>query len=107
MGLILRYNILEFDQKYYQQKIGTSMGIKPAPPYANNFMARKIYPKIIEIAQNYNKNSQMTLKMFKRFLDDIFVIFVGGTKKFHTFFDEINKIHPSIKFTMSHTSLSQ
>mgnify|MGYP001366087863 CR=1 FL=1 len=39
-------------------------------------------------------------------LDDIFMIFVGRTKTLHKLLDEINKIHPSIKLTMSHTSLS-
>ena len=56
------------------------MGIKPAPPYANNFMARKTDPKLVEIAQKYNESGKITLKLFKRFLDDIFVIFAGGKK---------------------------
>ena len=98
---------MEFDKKYYQQKIGTAMGTKPAPSYANTFMAKRIDPHIVEIALKYQENGEMSLKLFKRFLDDIFLIFVGGTKRFHKFFEEINKIHPSIKFTMSHTSLPQ
>ena len=43
--------------------------------------------------------------MLKRFLDDIFQIFVGSTKDLHKFFDEINNIHPTLKFTLSHTTL--
>ena len=39
----------------------------------------------------------------KRFLDDIFKIFVGSSKQLHRFFDEIITIHPTIKFTMRHT----
>ena len=42
----------------------------------------------------------------KRFLDDILKIFVGTTEKLHMFFNEINNMHPSIKFTMSHTTNS-
>ena len=42
----------------------------------------------------------------KKNIDDIFKIFVGSTKTLHKLLDEINKIHPSIKLTMSHTSLS-
>ena len=34
------------------------------------------------------------------------MIFVGSTTTLHKLLDEINKIHPSIKLTMSHTSLS-
>ena len=33
-----------------------------------------------------------------------FLIFCGSPKKLHEFWQEINKIHPSIQFTMSHTS---
>ena len=40
----------------------------------------------------------------KRFLDDIFLIFLGTTEKLHQFFKEINEIHPNIKFTMLHTT---
>ena len=42
----------------------------------------------------------------KRFLDDIFLIFLGSLQKLHEFFNEINEIHPNIKFTMSHTTPS-
>ena len=40
----------------------------------------------------------------KRFLDDIFKVFIGPVQDLHRIFDEINKIHPSFKFIMSHTS---
>lgn len=40
----------------------------------------------------------------KIFLDDLFSIFIGTTKKLHNFFEEINQIHPNIKFTMDHTT---
>jgi hypothetical protein len=43
------------------------------------------------------------LKFFKRFLDDIFLVFLGSTAKLHLFFNDINMIHPNIKFTMTHT----
>ena len=39
-----------------------------------------------------------------RFLDDISKIFVGTSKNFHMLFDEMNQIHPSIKFSMETTS---
>ena len=45
------------------------------------------------------------LLLLKIFLDDIFLIFQGTTKQLNTLFNEINKIHPSIKFTMTHTSI--
>ena len=40
----------------------------------------------------------------KRFLDDILKIFKGTTKQLHELFDDMNKIHPTLKFTMNHTT---
>ena len=79
------------------------MGIKPAPPYANIFMAKKIDIKIREIFEKYSENGQSPLRFLKRFLDDIFSIFEGSVTDIHKIFDEINTIHPNIKFTMTHT----
>ena len=103
MQVILDYSVFEFDGTKYQQQFGTSMGSKPAPPYANIFMA-KIDSKIKEIARKFQENGQSEIQLFKRFLDDIFLIFLGSLKKLHEFFTEINNIHPTIKFTMSHTT---
>ena len=41
----------------------------------------------------------------KRFLDDLFMIFTGSAENLHKFLAEINKLHPGIKFTMTHTRL--
>ena len=83
------------------------MGSKPAPSYANNFMARRIDNQILEIAEKYIEGGQIPIRFMKRFLDDIFQIFQGATKKLHQLFDEINTIHPNVKFTMSQTSLPE
>ena len=42
LELVLEYNIFEFDGEYYQQLIGTAMGSRPAPSFANIFLANKI-----------------------------------------------------------------
>ena len=82
--------------------IGTSMGSRPAPSYANLFMAKRIDPKIIELATELN-NGNNPIKFLKRFLDDIFMVYRGTLESLHNFMEELNKIHPTIKFTMSHT----
>ena len=56
--------------------------------------------KIAKIAQKDFK-----IKFYKRYLDDIIIVFKGSTKELHTFLDKINSIHNSIKFTMSHTTI--
>ena len=80
------------------------MGSPPIPSYANIFMAE--FDNVIWcIAMKYIENGAISLKLLKIFLDNIFLIFVGSTRKLHMFFEEINNIHPTIKLTMNHTSV--
>ena len=81
------------------------MGTPPAPSYANIYMAKRIDNQIKEIGQKYGQDKTSAIFLLKRFLDDIFQIFIGSTKDLHNFFDEINNIHPTLKFTLSHTTL--
>ena len=104
MELILKFNLFEFDGALYQQLVGTSMGSKPAPNYANIYLAKRLDKEISRLGYKYGKKERSALTIFKRFLDDIFLIFKGTTKKLHEFFDDMNKIHPTLKFTLNHTS---
>lgn len=104
LEFILKYNIFEFNQELYQQVIGTLMGTRPAPPYANIFMANKIDDnKIKEAASKMKDSEEDSIKLLKRFLDDLFIIDFESTKRLHNLLKKINKIHPNIKLTMSHT----
>lgn len=98
MEIILNNNIFMFHDAYWKQNVGAAMGSRPIPPYANIFMSQ-IDEKIKNLAP------EDALKMLKRFLDDFFLIFIGSTQKLHELFEEANKIHPSIKLTMNHTSI--
>jgi hypothetical protein len=80
------------------------MGLPPVPPYANMFMAKKIDPKFLEIAKRFSKNGQSPMEYLKRFLDDFISFWNGTSKDLHAFFEDINQIHPQIKFTMKHTT---
>ena len=101
MELLLKHNLFEFHSSTWRQEIGTAMGVKPAPSYANIYLANRIDKIILEIG-NSKKSS---ILLYKRFLDDIFKIFQGTTKELHQLLDEINQIHPTLKFTMQHTSV--
>ena len=50
------------------------------------------------------KYGKIPMHLMKIFLDDIFLIFCGSISELHNFFDEINSMHPTIKFTMTHTT---
>ena len=80
------------------------MGSKPAPSYANIHMAKKIDPKFWEIATKCTAGGEIPIKLLKHFLDDIFMVYTGSVSNLHIIFEETNKIHPKIKFTMTHTT---
>ena len=90
LEFILKHSSFQFLDKHFKQLYGTSMGGRYAPPYANLFMG------IIEtlILQN-----ETLVHFWKRFIDDIFFIFIGSRDELHTFTHKMNSIHPTIKFT--------
>ena len=67
------------------------MGTRMAPSYANLFMGTLE----TELVKQNSKNIQI----WKRFIDDIFIIWTGTLEEFQDFMDKINQIHPTIKFT--------
>ena len=64
--MVLTNNYFDFNGKHYHQKSGTARGTKLAPSYANLFMSK------FEQAHVYTYHLQPTL--WKRFIDDIFLI---------------------------------
>ena len=66
LELILKNNIFEFNSEYFIQLIGTAMGSKPAPSYANIFMAKQIDPAIRKLAKDLLQG-QDPIELFKGF----------------------------------------
>ena len=67
------------------------MGTKMVPAYANLFMSR-LEAQLINQAPEF-------IHTWKRFIDNIFIIWTGTTEDFEKFMSNINQIHPTIKFT--------
>ena len=67
------------------------MGTKLAPSYANLFMTK------FEQTHVYTYHLQPTL--WKRFIDDIFMIWPHGMDSLLEFIQHLNTAHPTIKFT--------
>ena len=67
------------------------MGNKMGPLYANLFMGT-LEPKLQAQAPNH-------ISMWKRYIDDIFIIWTGSNEELGEFRVKINCIHPTIKFT--------
>ena len=91
LELVLTNNHFEFNGKYYHQLSGTAMGTKLAPSYANLFMST------FEDKYVYTYPQQPTL--WKRFIDDIFLIWPHGKESLIRFIEHLNRVHPTIKST--------
>ena len=97
LGLILTLNNFTFNGTNYLQVNGVSMGTKCAPSYANLFMGQfeiqHILPRIREKALIYT-----------RYIDDIFFIWTGSEPELINIFQELNNIHPTIKFDTNYST---
>ena len=89
--IVLKYNVFRFNDTCYKQIQGTAMGTKMAPAYAGIFMANLEGPFLDSCT---NKPT-----IFKRYIDDIFVIWEHGQEALDHFLHSLNSIHPTIKFT--------
>ena len=61
------------------------MGTHPAPPYADNFMAKRMDTQIEQIGE---EEEGITITFLKRFLDDILAIIEGSSKQLHILFEK-------------------
>ena len=91
LELVLKLNTFEFDNKNYLQKFGTAMGSKLAPANANTFMG-KLEKSILDSAPR-------KLACYRRFIDDIFMIWQHSEEELKEFLTCMNKANKSIQFT--------
>ena len=95
LHLILGNSIFEFLEEIYQQISGTSMRTRMAPPYANLFMG---------VLEDVFRGTIPELNQFwKRFIADIFFIFVGSEQRLKDICKQMNSSHPTIKFTFEYS----
>ena len=94
-SLVLESNYFEFNDRFYKQKLGTAIGTKFAPAYANLFMTG--------LEERLLKESVDTPIVWMRFIDDVFFIWTHGEEKLETFINFLNSSHDTIKFTGEHS----
>ena len=92
---ILKNNNLSFMDKHFLQLVDTVMGTKAASPYANLFMERH--------EETIREAFIWTILFWKRFIEDIFLIFLGTTNQLQSLQDFMNHLQPTIKFTFQHS----
>ena len=98
LNIVLTKNYFQFDNSMYHQIQGTAMGTKMAPAYANLFMA-KVEELMLE---TYPTKPEL----WKRFIDDIFMVWLGSPESLNEFVSHLNQAHPTIKFTCQHSACS-
>ncbi|XP_068918321.1 uncharacterized protein [Tenebrio molitor] len=77
---------------YYEQKEGAAMGSPLSPVIANLFM-ETFEQEALELAP-------LKPKLWKRYVDDTFVVWPHGRESLDQFLNHLNSLHSSIKFTM-------
>ena len=91
--ILKNYN-LSFMDKHFLQLVGIAMGTNAAPPYANLFMDHQ--------EEEIHETLICAIPFWKRFIDDIFLIFIGTTNQLQSLWDFMNHLHPTINFTFQH-----
>ena len=91
LRIILESNHFEFVGNMYKQVQGTAMGTKMAPAYANLFMS--------ELETEFLKEEIVRPLVWRRFIDDILVIWPDSKEKLVELLTRLNKYHATIKFT--------
>ena len=91
LELVLTTNNFEFDDKEYLQVGGTAMGTKLAPSFANSFMG--------DFEEKFVYSYPIQPFIWKRFIDNIFIIWTYGEDELRKFIEYLNSKHTTTKFT--------
>ena len=93
---VLSKNNFDFNEKHYLQTGGTAMGTRVAPSYANTFMGW--------FEDEFVYTHDPSPLVWKRFIDDIFIIWTHGLESLQDFYQHLNNCLPSIKFEMDQST---
>ena len=97
-SLVLENNYFEFNDRVFLQKLGTAIGTKFAPAYANLFMNR-LEERLLD---SWDKKPLVLM----RYMDDIFVIWTHGEDCLQEFISYLNSSHRTIKFTSDYSKIA-
>ena len=90
LKLVLQRNCFSFNEKFYLQTTGVSMGQKCSPELCD-IMFHSLEKKFISL-------SDKILKWY-RYRDDILLFWIGDEFELNNFISRINSMHPTLKFT--------
>ena len=98
INLILRYNIFRFANGFFLQKVGTAMGTRMAPNYANLFMG--------DLEEEILENYPLKPLVWYRYIDDIFFIWTHGREELDKFLQYANNNRHGMVFETTDDSVS-
>ena len=87
----VNYNFFEFGTFYFQQIHGTAMGAAFSPTIANIFLSVTL--------QKFLQTQHLKPLLFKRYIDDIFMIWPHSSANLKIFLAALNLSHPSLHYT--------
>ena len=103
LELCVKNNYFQFNSKIFKQKDGVGTGIKMAPPFTCLGVG-----KFEEIAFESNHELLELILMWKRFIDDVLMLFKGSEAQCQELVNWLNSLMPGIikfKFEYSKTGI--
>ena len=94
-SMILYKNYFLFENDYYLQLQGAPMGSVFSPDYAGIALGYLEHNSIW-----HNNPFIHNMLLFKRYIDDIFLVWQGSEEELHNFVTYLNNLTPTIKFNM-------
>ena len=101
--VVLTHNYFMFQDEYFLQRRGVAMGSPMAPNYAGLYVGFLEKTKILSTINNPFFDN---IILWKRYIDDVFLLFRGTNEQLNDFFAFVNSCSDHLKFTMSCDSLS-
>ena len=94
----LTNSYLKFGPSYYKQNLGLPMGNRIAPSVAIIFMGA--------LEDNFLSADRAQPAMYMRYIDDCMCVWTHGADALSSYFDYVNTVHPTIKFTIERSDAS-
>ena len=93
LELALQQNFFSFNNKTYKQVSGLAMGCPLSPILAEIFLAD--FERVLNDLPMFSER----VRLWRRYVDDIFCVFEGDEGDVREFAENLNIVHPNIKFT--------
>ncbi|CAJ0966253.1 unnamed protein product [Ranitomeya imitator] len=95
LRLVLYENFFLYEDTYYVQRQGPTMGSNVAPAYANAYM-NSFEESFVYTDIRYKQH----IDSYLCYIDDIFFIWTGPTDTLQAFHQTLNSIYPELQFTI-------